>query len=57
LVVLAKPGDHVREGDPLVEIHHRDGAGFEAAVALCRGAIAIDEAAPPRRENVLAEIQ
>jgi thymidine phosphorylase len=57
LVARAKPGDRVKEGDPLVEIHHRDGLGLEAAVALCRGAIEIGEQAPPRRDNVLAEVR
>jgi pyrimidine-nucleoside phosphorylase len=57
LVVLVKPGDRVQDGDALVEIHHRHGMGVEAAVALCRSAIEIGEAAPPRREKVLAEVR
>jgi pyrimidine-nucleoside phosphorylase len=57
LVVLAKPGDRVERGDALIEIHHRDGVGLEAARALCGAALAIGDAPPPRREKVLAEVR
>ncbi len=58
LVVLARPGDRVTDGDALVEIHHRDGIGLEAAAALCRGAAEIGETPPPPpREKVLAEVR
>ena len=57
LVVLAKPGDRVERGDALIEIHHRDGAGLEAARALCRAAAEIGDAPPPPREKVLAEVR
>ncbi len=49
VVVRAQAGDEVRAGDPLIEIHHRDGRGLETALALCEAATAIaDEAVVPR---------
>ena len=57
LVVLVKPGDRIREGDPLVEVHHRHGVGVEGAVALCHQAIEIGDMPPEPREKVLAEVR
>jgi pyrimidine-nucleoside phosphorylase len=57
LVLLVKPGDRVQEGDPLMDVHHRNGAGVEAAIALCHDAVEIDEVAPRPREKVLAEVR
>jgi pyrimidine-nucleoside phosphorylase len=57
LVLLVKPGDRVQEGDPLMDVHHRNGAGVEAAIALCHDAVEINEVAPRPRENVLAEVR
>ena len=57
IVVLAKPGDSVAAGQPLIELHHRDGRGVEAALALCRDAIAIGDEPPPRRATVLGEVR
>ena len=34
VVVLAEARRRVTDGEPLVEMHHRDGRGLEAAVAL-----------------------
>jgi pyrimidine-nucleoside phosphorylase/thymidine phosphorylase len=56
VVVLAKPGDRVTRGQPLVELHHR-GRGVEDALEFCRAAIAIDDEPPPRREKVLGEVR
>ena len=57
LIVRVKPGDRVREGDILLEVHHRDGRGLDAALEMCGEAVAIGEAAPPRREKVLGEVR
>jgi thymidine phosphorylase len=57
IVVRAKPGDRVNRGDILLELHHRDGRGLEAALAMCREAVTIGDTAPPRREKVLGEVR
>jgi thymidine phosphorylase len=43
----------VREGDPLIEIHHRDGRGLEAAVSLCEAALAIEDEPVRPRSRIL----
>jgi pyrimidine-nucleoside phosphorylase len=57
IVAMAKPGDAVREGQPLLEVHHRNGRGLETAIAACREAIAIADAPPPKRSNILGEVR
>jgi pyrimidine-nucleoside phosphorylase len=56
-VTLVKPGQQVREGDPLLELHHRHGAGLHAALALCGDAVVIGDAPPPTQPIVLAEVR
>jgi thymidine phosphorylase len=41
VVMLAKPGDPVRAGDPLLELHADDPARFEAALTALDGGIAV----------------
>jgi pyrimidine-nucleoside phosphorylase len=57
VLLLAKPGEMVSRGQPLVELHHRNGRGVDAALALCHEAIAIGDQPPPRREKVLGEVR
>jgi pyrimidine-nucleoside phosphorylase len=57
VIVCVKPGERVAAGQALLELHHRDGRGVEAALALCREAVAIGDAAPPRRDTVLGEVR
>lgn len=56
VIALVKPGERVQKGQPLVEVHHRDGRGLEPALALCREAVTIGPAAPEARPTVLAEV-
>ncbi len=49
VVCLAKPGDPVEAGQPLLELHAEDEARFDAAVAALAGAVEIGpEPAEPR---------
>ena len=57
IVVTAKPGDEVRAGDALLELHHRSGRNLETAVALCREAISIGDAPPAGYQKVLGEVR
>jgi pyrimidine-nucleoside phosphorylase len=57
IVAMAKPGDDVRAGDALLELHHRNGRNLEAALALCREAISIGDAPPANHHKVLGEVR
>jgi thymidine phosphorylase len=57
VVIAARLGDVVKEGDALMELHHRDGRGLDSARALCRQAVRIDDEPPPRRAKVLGEVR
>jgi pyrimidine-nucleoside phosphorylase len=46
IMILARPGDPVREGEAVLELHVRDHARVEAAIALASRAIRIEDAAP-----------
>jgi len=56
-VILTPPGTPVKAGDPLVEIHHRDGRGLTEARQLLEQAIAIEDTAPEMRPPVLHRLQ
>jgi len=59
LRMLVVRGERVRQGQPLLELHHRGGRGLEAARALCREAIQIDAAgqAMPAGDRILGEVR
>lgn len=57
IMVAAKPGDTVKAGDPVLELHFRDRARLEAAVALASRAITIGDQAPPARRLVVGEVR
>jgi len=42
-VMRAKVGDAVRAGDPLITLHHRSGAGLDAALSTLEGAAAFSD--------------
>ena len=56
VVMMVRPGDQVRPGDPLLELHHR-GRGVDAARALSADAMAIGDAPPALRPKVLEEVR
>lgn len=55
VVLEAKPGARVTRGQPLAEIHHRNGHGVAEAVSLCEGAFTIADE-PPARKPVIMEV-
>jgi thymidine phosphorylase len=57
IVVRAKPGDLVREGDTLLDVYHRDGRNLESALARCHEAISIGAQPPSAVEKVLGEVR
>ena len=57
IIAMRKPGDAVRAGEPLLELHHRGGRNLEAALALCQEAISIGDEPPSARRKVLGEVR
>ena len=57
--MLVTRGDRVEPGGALVELHHREGHGLDAARTLCYEAIGIDErgAAGSAGERILGEVR
>jgi pyrimidine-nucleoside phosphorylase len=51
--ILARPGDAIRAGDALVEVHYRDAARLGDALALLAEAWTIADAAPPATPLIL----
>jgi thymidine phosphorylase len=57
VITLARPGDRITAGQPLLELHHRGGRGVEAALALCQEAFVIGDGPPPRRDTILGDVR
>jgi pyrimidine-nucleoside phosphorylase len=57
IVLMARPGDRVDRGQPLLEIHHRDGHGLDAVSALCHSAVSVGDEPPPPRPTVLGDVR
>jgi pyrimidine-nucleoside phosphorylase len=56
IIVRAKPGAVVRTGDAILEIHYRDTARLERALALTTQAIRIGETCPAATPLIVAEV-
>jgi len=56
VVMFAKPGDTVRAGEPLLELHADDASRFESALAALDGAIDVGPDAPAPAPLVLDRI-
>ena len=56
VVCLAKPGDHVKTGESVLELHGDKNDCFDYAIEALEGAIEISEVAPPASSLVLDKI-
>ena len=57
IMVVAKPGDAVREGAPVLELHYRDRARLDAAIRLTSQAITIGDERPAPRPLIVGEVR
>ena len=57
IMVAAKPGDAVRAGAPVLELHYRDRARLEAAIRLTSQAITVGDEPPAPRRLIVGEIR
>jgi len=57
ILVAAKPGEKVNAGDTVLELHYRDRARLETAVALATRAIVIGDQPPAARRLVVGEVR
>jgi pyrimidine-nucleoside phosphorylase len=57
IMVMAKPGDAVRAGDPILELHYRDRARLDTATRLTSQAITIGDRPPPPARLIVAEVR
>jgi pyrimidine-nucleoside phosphorylase len=55
--VIAKPGDAVRAGDPILELHYRDRGRLDTALRLTGQAITIDDQRPAPARLIVAEVR
>jgi thymidine phosphorylase len=56
VICLAKPGDQVRRGQPLLELHADDGERFGPALAALDGAATVSEIPPPPLPSPVIEL-
>jgi pyrimidine-nucleoside phosphorylase len=57
IMIAAKPGDQVRAGDPILELHYRDRARLDAARSLARQAVTIGDERPPAARLIVGEVR
>ncbi|MBS1816292.1 MAG: thymidine phosphorylase [Acidobacteria bacterium] len=57
IVITAKPGTRVDVGDPVLELHYRETAKLDAALALARRSITIADEAPTLRPIIVGEVR
>ena len=57
ITIHAKPGDKVRAGDAVLELHYRDRVRLEAAVALAARAVTIGDERPPAARLIVGEVR
>ena len=57
VLCLAKPGDAVVEGEPLLELHTDTADAVPAALAALEGAVSVSDSAPARGPLVLEVVR
>ena len=57
VVVRAHPGARVEAGQPIVELHHRDGRGVDEARRLVSDALVVGDEAPVLGPTVIGEVR
>jgi pyrimidine-nucleoside phosphorylase len=57
IMVAAKPGDEVRAGQPVLELHYRDRARLETAIRLTGLAITIGDERPAPGRLIVGEVR
>jgi pyrimidine-nucleoside phosphorylase len=57
ITIAAKPGDQVRAGDAVLELHYRDRARLDAALALAAQAATIGDERPPAARLIVGEVR
>jgi pyrimidine-nucleoside phosphorylase len=56
IMVKAKPGDHLGANDPVLELHYRDAARRDAALALLKRAFVVGDRRPELRPVLVGEV-
>ena len=56
-LAVAKPGDEVRVGDPVLDLHYRDRGRLDVAVALATRAIGIGDHPPASLPLILGDVR
>ncbi|MGE5245660.1 MAG: thymidine phosphorylase [Betaproteobacteria bacterium] len=57
IVARAKPGDAVREGDAVLELHYREPSRLDAALALAMRAVAVGDQPPAPKPIIAGEVR
>ena len=57
IMIKAKPGDEVRAGDAVLELHYRDPARLDAALALAVRAVTIGDERLPAARLIVGEVR
>jgi pyrimidine-nucleoside phosphorylase len=56
ILLMAKPGDRLAAGDPVLELHYRSEATLGAARSMAARAVTIGDAAPSARPLIVGEV-
>ena len=55
--MIAKPGDALAAGDPVLELRYRDPGRLDQAIALAARAIEVTDERPAARRLIVAEVR